>query len=109
MKSLSRMIGLGVAVLIASAGTAMSGDRLIARLSLTPVAGNCPSSVAGAAALPVDFTLPEASPHAVQNRFRFNYRDPLPVAHQVTISGQIADYGTPGCTVAFTGAGVAYD
>ena len=90
---------------------AMSQDRLTGKLSLTALTSSCPSTLALAdKAAAVDFLLPEAGPQArpaVQNRFRFNYRDPVPVAHSVTITGQIADYAVPGCTVAFKGEGVS--
>lgn len=113
MKPIILLVSLGVSVLCLDATSAMSQDRLIGKLSLTPVSGNCPATLAqGGEAVPVNMLLPEAGPqavHVVQNRFRFNYRDPLPVAHPVTITGQIADYGVTGCTVAFRGQGVSYD
>lgn len=110
--TLAMCCGLSALALI-SAAPAMSQDRLTGKLSLTALTSNCPSALALAdQAAAVDFQLPEAGPvarPAVQNRFRFNYRDPVPAVHSVTITGQIADYAVPGCTVAFKGEGVNVD
>ena len=96
-----------------SVTSAMSQDRLTGKLSLTALSSNCPSTLALAdQAAAVDFQIPEAAltAHpAVRNRFRFNYKDPIQAVHNVTITGQIADYAVPGCTVAFKGEGVTVD
>lgn len=109
---LTMCCGLSALALI-SAAPAMSQDRVTGTLSLTALTGNCPSTLALAdQAAAVDFQLPEtgtiARP-AVQNRFRFNYGDPVAAVHSVTITGQIADYAVRGCTVAFKGEGMNVD
>lgn len=103
----------GATVLSMTATAAMSQDRLIGKLSLSAVDGSCPATLALAdQTVPVNFLIPEAGTQAhpaVQNRFRFNYMEPARKAHNVVITGQIADYGVPGCTVAFKGEGVNVD
>ena len=114
MKTMMLAMCCGFSALpLISVTSAMSQDRLTGKLSLTALSGNCPSTLALAdQAAAVDFQLPEAAPvarPAEQNRFRFNYKDPIQAVHNVTITGQIADYAVPGCTVAFKGEGVTVD
>ena len=112
MKTIALTMCFGVSALYLSASAAMSQDRLTGQLSVT-AKGNCPSTLAmSEKQIPVNFLLPEgpAQAHpAVQNRFRFDYMTALPVAHSVTITGEIADYAAPGCTLAFKGSGISYD
>lgn len=113
MRTTALLICCGVSALTLTASTAMSQDRLIGKLSLSAISASCPTTLAlSDQAVPVNFLMPEAAAQAhppVQNRFRFNYMEPARVAHSVTITGQIADYAAPGCTVAFKGEGVSYD
>jgi hypothetical protein len=110
MKTISLIVLCGLSALSLTAGTAMSQDRLTGKLSLSALGGACPATLALAdQAVPVDFVMPDTGGQAhppVQNRFRFNYLAPAQVAHSVTITGQIADYGVKGCTVAFKGEAV---
>lgn len=112
MKTVALIMCCSVSALYLSASAAMSEDRLIGKLSVTAT-GNCPATLAlGEQQVPVNFLMPDttSAAHApVQNRFRYNYKAPLPVAHNVTIKGEIADYAAPGCTLAFTGTGISYN
>ena len=111
MRMITQLVLCGAAALSMTATAAMSQDRLTGKLSLSAVDGNCPATLALAdQTVPVNFLLPETRAEAhpeVQNRFRFNYMEPARKAHNVVITGQIADYGVPGCTVAFKGEGVS--
>jgi hypothetical protein len=113
MKMIALATCCGVAALSMTATTAMSDDRLVGTLPLSAVDASCPATLAPAAqTVPVNFQMPEtwAQAHpAVQNRFRFNSMEPARKARTVTITGQIADYGVAGCTVAFKGEGVSVD
>ena len=111
MRTIALAMCCSISALSLTATAAMSQDRLTGKLSLSAVDGSCPATLALAdQTVPVDFLLPETRSQthpAVQNRFRFNYTAPVKVAHNVTITGQIADYGVPGCTIAFKGEAVS--
>ena len=113
MRTIALVMCCGVLALSLTSNAAMSQDRLIGKLSLSAVSDSCPTTLVLAdQTVPVNFLMPEARTQAhppVQNRFRFNFMEPATVAHSVTITGQIANYGAPGCTVAFKGEGLSYD
>lgn len=113
MKATILRLVLGVSLFGLCNSAAMSDDRLVGNVSLSPVSSNCAGAAAGGA-VEVKFVLPEApSGAAPGNRFRYNYREaPAPRAAAsapVTITGEIHDYGVPGCTMSFAGLALRYD
>lgn len=113
MKTSLPTLAAATALLAAMATSALSDDRLSGQVSLTAASGACPTSlVSGDQPLAVHFVLSGAA-SAMQpttNRFRYNYN--LPQAQSgakpvLKISGEIRDYGVPGCTVSFEGGTAA--
>lgn len=112
MKTALTIAAVCAAVLQAWSPGAMSAERLPGQVTLVSASSGCSAAAISEAVVAVKLVLPpapasDASAKPV-NRFRYNYQA-VATPSRPMITGEIHDFGAPGCTVAFAGKGIDID
>lgn len=111
MKNALPIFALCAAILPACSVAALSAET-VTQVALTKAGSGCPAGSVDGAMVAVKLVLPAAAASDVAprpvNRFRYNFNVDASASRPV-ITGEIRDFGAPGCTVSFAGLGVSYD
>lgn len=110
MKTTLPIVAVSVSLLHVLSTGAMSAEKVPGQLALVSASSGCPAGAMNDAVVAVKLVLPPASEASAKpvNRFRYNYQDAMGPSRPM-ITGEIHDFGAPGCTVAFMGKGVDVD
>lgn len=108
MKTAPMKAVAAVAALHLLVPAAIGSEKLPGQVTLVGASGGCSAAALDEAVVAVKLLLPRTGESTVRpiNRFRYNFAEP---AARPVISGEIRDFGAPGCTVSFLGSGIDQD